>query len=41
MGLFSGGLIFGRFSVHQTPGLIFGLAYFRVGLFSGNYGMKM
>ena len=29
MGLFSGGLIFGRFFVHQIPGLIFGWAYFR------------
>ena len=37
MGLFLGGLIFGRFFIHQIPGLIFGWAYFRVGLFSGNY----
>ena len=37
MGLFSGGLIFGRFFVHQILGLIFGWAYFRVGLFLGNY----
>ena len=41
MGLFSGGLIFGRFFVHQILGLIFGWAYFRVGLFSGNYGILL
>ena len=38
MGLFSGGLIFGSFFVHRILGLIFGWAYFRVGLLSGNYG---
>ena len=39
MGLFSGGLIVGSFFVHWILGLIFGWAYFRVGLLSGNYGI--
>ena len=30
-------LIFGKFFFHQIPGLIFGWAYFQVGLFSVNY----
>ena len=40
MGLFSGGLIFGSFFVHRIIGLIFGWAYFWVGLLSGNYGIQ-